>query len=209
MQEYIRKIASLPLVYRIILSLVLVALVFGGFWQFIYEDVRIKQSSLVEEIETLENKILSQQKIAKNLNKYKVEVKELDLKLAGVLRELPDKKEVEGFLRSISVLAVDTGLEVLEFTPSREKKNEFFAQLPVKMKLEGNFHQLATFFDEVAHLPRIVNINAITINILTENEDEVIIRADCIATTFRYLDPEERDALAAKNNGDNKKKRRR
>lgn len=185
---FLYKFLNAKLAVRISVSVVALLLFFGLFWQFIYSDISKKKLELIEEIDSLESRIISQQGIAKNLNKYDQEVKDLDVKLANLLRELPDQKEVEGFLNSISILATDTGLEVLQFTPRGETKEEFFANLPVYMELEGTFHQLVTFFDEVAHLPRIVNINNIGIRTLNENPNEVIIRATCTATTFRYLD---------------------
>lgn len=188
MNKYIDKFARLPILHRAIAALVVVGLVVGAFYQFVYSDLNINRNELIQKIQDTEDQIAAQQKIVKNLPKIKKEVEELDQKLALVLRELPDAKEIERFLRSISVLAADTGMEVIEFIPQREIRQGFISRIPVSMKMEGTFHQLATFFDEVGHLPRIVNLSDISINILSENPNEVIIQANCIATTFRYLE---------------------
>ena len=108
---------------------------------------------------------------------------------------MPDSKEIPDLLTSISVLAVDTGLEVVKFSPKQEVIKDFYAAVPVFIELEGTFHQLATFFDEVAHLSRVVNISDIKIDIVTESKTEVVIRTTCQATTFRYLSDEERQEL--------------
>lgn len=202
--EFTNKIAKLPLLHRVALAILGIVLIFGIFWQFIYSDLSIKKTELEEELEQTESKIYSQQKIARDLPKYQAEVKEKDEKLANILRELPDKKEIEGFLRSISLLAIDTGLEVLSFIPQAEQKQQFFAHVPVMMSLEGTFHQLVTFFDEVAHLPRIVNISDIAVQITSTSSEEIVLEVNCKATAFRYLDEGERPVEE-----DNKKKKRR
>ena len=186
------KLAGLPLWQRIAVVCAIFAGVMFVFWNFVYSDINVKRAELAQAVEDAEDKIIQQQKIAKNLPQYKSEVKDMDERLGSVLRELPDKKEIEAFLRSISVLAVDTGLEVLEFTPQGESREQYFASLPVFMRLEGSFHQLVTFFDEIAHLPRIVNIDNMSIQILTETPEEVIVQVTCKATTYRYLDESER-----------------
>lgn len=195
MKKYFQKFTKLPFAYRALASLVLIGLVIGAFYQFIYSDLNTSRNELVQKIQDTEDQIQSQQKTVKNLPKIKKEVDELDQKLALVLRELPDAKEIERFLRSISVLAADTGMEVIEFVPQREIRQGFISRIPVRMKMEGTFHQLATFFDEVGHLPRIVNLGDISINILSETPQEVVVQANCTATTYRYL--EKRTGAAA------------
>ena len=157
----------------------------------------------------MRSRVIKETKIVASLPKIREEVKNLDAKLTTVLRELPDKKEIEGFLRSISVLAVDTGLEVLSFKPQPEKKEKYFARLPVKIQLEGTFHKLVTFLDEVGHLPRIVNIEDLFVKKGSETDAEVVIKATCQATTFRYLDSKERSVVAAELEAENVRRRRR
>lgn len=163
-------------------------LIVGLFWFFVYQPKSIEVAAAEEKIEDLNYKILEKQKIVKNLAKFEGEVKVLNLKLDNVLKQLPDSKEVDAFLKSISVLASDTGLDVVRFSPSGEIPKEFFAELPVDIELQGTFHKLATFFYQVGRLPRIVNVDSIKIAILKETENDVIIKATCRATTYRYLE---------------------
>ena len=207
-QKYLNKLAILPLSQRISLGVLINLIILGSFWQFVYTDLNIQSSELEQEVEKLETKILQERKISRNLEKYKVEAKELDELLANVLRELPDKKEIEGFLRSISVLAIDTGLEVLEFTPMMEEKTEYLAKLPVNIKLEGGFHQVLTFFDEVAHLPRIVNIDKVNINVIKDKGEEILLQFTFRATTFRYLEDSERIVLTDEDKDSERRRRR-
>ena len=202
MKAVLEKIGLLSKNQKIGIALGSYVVIGLGFWQFFYSSTSLEVSELQEKIEELEVSILERRRVANNLPAFREEVKKLDKKLDKVLLELPDKKEVDGFLKSISVLAYDTGLEVTKFSPSAESPKDFFSELPVQIELQGTFHELATFFDEVAHLPRIVNIDDIKIVILTETPTEVLIKASCRATTFRYLEEYER------NNDDTEQRRR-
>lgn len=178
-----------------------------AFWQYCYKELHEKKLDLTEKVANLNMQIIEQRRIAENLPKFKEEIEELDGRLELVVQELPDKKQIDNLLQSVSVLAIDTGLEVTQFAPQREARKEFVAAVPVSIELEGTFHQLATFFDEVGHLARIVNINDIEIVIVEEGDQEVTIRAKCNATSFRYLDESERiEARPATGRGRSRKK---
>ncbi len=183
-----QKLGILGVVFLIIVGLL---------WQYLLKSPLTELSSLKEKKESLEVQILEQRRIAKELPRFTKEVKEFDKKLEIVLLELPDSKEIPELLSSISTYAIDTGLEILKFSPQHEQIKEFYAEVPVNIELEGTFHQLATFFDEVGHLSRIVNIDEIFVNIVNETKSEVLVRASCRATTFRYLTDEERKAMEA------------
>ena len=188
MKEIFVKILNLPKKQKIIACSVIYVLVLGIFWQFFFSPVTMELSTKQEQVEDIQTQIAEKQRVVKNLPTFEAEVKKLDQKLERVLLELPDSKEVDAFLKSISVLASDTGLEVTKFTPRPEVPKGFFAELPVSLELQGTFHELVTFFYEVSHLPRIVNVDSIKIVIVTETPSTVIIKASCRATTFRYME---------------------
>jgi type IV pilus assembly protein PilO len=190
-KKLLNKLAEKPRKQLIAMAAGSVLAILLVYWFYFYKNISYEKSDLAQEILDLERQIQDEKNIAQNLHQYKKEVEILDNKLELVLLELPDKKEIEGFLESVSVLAQDNGLEVIKFSPQPTELREFFAAVPANIELQGTFHQLVTFFDEVAHLSRIININNITINIVTEKNKDVIIRASCIATTFRYLDEQE------------------
>lgn len=210
MHPVIENFLERPMSHKIGLGVVILALFAYIFWTYGYKTHWQTYEQISEKIETLETKVYEQQRIAKKLPEYKAEVAKLDGKLQIILRELPDSKEIENLLESISVLAIDTGLEVIKFAPARTQKREFVAEVPVEVEVEGTFHQLATFFDEVGHLARIVNINTIGIEILNETKTEVLIRSSFLLTTFRYLDESERlevaQSQAAKKRGSKRRR---
>ncbi len=175
-------------------SILLISFVF---WQYFYGAALKEQDELSNKVQSLTTEIATEKRLARDLGKFRDQVKELDIKLNQALQELPDTREIPDFLRSISDLAREVGLEVPLFRPLPEVRKDFYAEVPVSITVEGTFHQVATFFDEVGRLPRIVNISGITVREPKIGEDRVVIRADCSATTFRYLDESERVQAAA------------
>jgi type IV pilus assembly protein PilO len=186
-------------------SLVFVALIF---WQYFYGPGTKELGKLETKIEDLNSQIGHEQRLARNLVKFRKEVKELEVKLKLALQELPDEKEIPDLLNNISNLARDAGLEVALFKPNPEVFREFYAEVPVTVSVEGTFHQVATFFDEVGRLPRIVNVNQIYVRDpkQPEGEEQMRIKSDCTATTFRYLDESQR--IDAPDAADKKKRRK-
>lgn len=177
------------------------------YWQYSFRAQEKEYVAQEEKSEQLAQKILDEKRRARNLNKLKEKIKELDVNLKIALQELPDKREIPDLLSSISNLARDAGLDVILFRPGAEMAKDFYAEVPVSISVQGTYHQVATFFDEVGQLPRVVNINQISIREPQITPDSVQIKTDCIATTFRYLDESERVAL--ENKDDSNKKRRR
>jgi len=126
--------------------------------------------------------------------------------LKSALQELPDNREIPDLLSSISSLARDAGLAVPLFKTEPESFREFYAEVPVSISVEGTYHQIATFFDEVGHLPRIVNINQIIIREPRVGDSQVSVKSECVATTFRYLEETERIQSADAEKGKRRKK---
>ena len=113
-------------------------------------------------------------------------------------------------LSKVSDTAKDSGLDIRLFKPQQEQKREFFAQVPVEVQVTGTYHQLATFFDEVGHLDRIVNLDNVHISKPEIDDDSVVkVQAEVMATAFRFLDESERKSLEEDEGGKKKKKGRR
>jgi type IV pilus assembly protein PilO len=175
------------------------------FWQYSYKGKSAELESLTTKVEELNSQIISEQRLARNLPQVRELVKELEVKLKIALTELPDEREIPDLLASISKLAKDAGLEVSLFQPKPENVREFYAEVPVAITVNGTYHQVATFFDEVGRLSRIVNINQIKVSSPVITEARISVRTDCTATTFRYLDESER---AQQNATDTSRRRR-
>jgi type IV pilus assembly protein PilO len=100
-------------------------------------------------------------KNARELNDWRNKMKKKEAQYATVMRALPEKEEIPSLLAGISEAGKDAGLEFLLFQPKPESAKDFYAEIPVDINVTGSYHQVALFFDKVAHLPRIVNIRDI------------------------------------------------
>ncbi len=177
-------------------------------WQYLVSPNFERLTKIKEDIQRKESQITNEQRTARNLKKYREQVKDLDLKLSALLRELPNKGEVDTLLGTVSQLARDSGLEVPAFQPQDESLRDFYAERPVSITIRGTFHRIVTFFDEVARLERIVNLQNIvlwnqpfkeskTILLNSADTSEFDLRATLTATVFRYLDESERTKIQA------------
>jgi len=210
MNPQIERFLERPLTHRLLFWVVSLACLYILFWQYLYADLARRSADLREKRVTLSTRIATEQRLARNLDRFKAEVRDLEVRLKFAVQELPDSREIPDLLASISNLARDAGLEVSLFRPSAEIARDFYSDVPVAVAVEGTFHQVATFFDEVGNLSRIVNIRDISIREpqFGENPGGAIkIKAECTATTFRYLDESER--MAQVESGEEKPRRRR
>lgn len=154
--------------------------------------------------EGLQEKVNKQRAIARKLPYFRKQVEALDAELAKALSELPDEKEVRQILEKVSDRAIGAGLEVISFKPQAEVKQEFFAENPVSLSVKGSFHEVATFFDEIGNLERIINIDYFNMKAQLENTRSrergvekdssgiTQLSADLTTTAFRFLDESER-----------------
>jgi len=204
--EYVKKIIKMSLSKKIgILLGVLALLGFGYYTIFLSSSYAIIQEGQ-EEADELELEVAKKKGIAANLKKFRNEVKELDQELSKALRELPDKKDIDSLLAKISDKAKNSGLEVELFQPAPEKYGDFYSEIPVELKVNGKFHQVAVFFNEVGDLDRIVNLKEYGIKgIKGAIEDKnSVLNATLTAVSFRFLDEKERKAREKKSKKDKK-----
>jgi type IV pilus assembly protein PilO len=177
------------------------------FWQYLYKEPAEDLQSASDKVESLQGQIRHQRMLAKNLPAVRKKVQELDKKLQVALQELPNRQETSRLLESISDLARDAGLSVDLFRELGETTKEFYGQKSVSLTVQGSFHQVATFFDEVGNLPRIVNINGVSMRDPVKKDDAIRLTTDCKATTFWYLTEEERAAQQKKKKKGKRRKR--
>ncbi len=127
---------------------------------------------------------------AVNLEVYKQQLKDIERSFGALLRQLPGKTEVPSLLVDISQTGLAAGLEEKLFQPEAEQKKDFYAELPIKIRLTGSYHQFGEFVSGIAALPRIVTLH--DIDIKTANKDAYDqLSLELTAKTYRYLDEEE------------------
>jgi type IV pilus assembly protein PilO len=129
---------------------------------------------------------------AANLDAYKAQLAEMEQSFGAMLRKLPNKTEVPNLLTDISQQGTAAGLDQKLFQPSPQNMKDFYAELPIRMRLTGSFHSIGAFVSGIAALPRIVTLHDVEITQKTKNSDD--LQLDVTAKTYRYLDEEEQAA---------------
>ena len=122
---------------------------------------------------------------AVNLEAYKEQLAEMEESFGAMLRQLPDKTEVAGLLVDVSQTGLAAGLEFELFQPQPEVKQDFYAELPIKIRVIGDYHEFGEFVSGLAALPRIVTIHDIKIG---EQKDSPELVLEATAKTYRYLE---------------------
>ncbi len=179
-----------PLLFRaILIAIIFVAVSIGGSYYFVY---RTKATLLKEaEAKEVEHKLtfVAKQRRAANLDAYKAQLKEMEVSFGAMLRQLPSRTEVPSLLVDISQTGLAAGLEERLFQPSSEIKKDFYAELPIKIRLQGSYHDLAQFVSGIAALPRIVTLHDVLIQ-PEKNTGGNKLLLDVTAKTYRYLEEE-------------------
>ena len=193
MNPRIEKILNLPAYQRFLIVLLLVGLIGGLFYFLVYEEQLLEHERLVSQRDSAMTVLQRNQRIADNLEVYRAEYNELLVRLEEALEELPLDKEIPTLLTKIASLAQEKGLDVLRFRPLAEVPKDFYAEVPVELRLAGSYHQAALFFDAVSKMERIVNIQGLKLGGAKEVDGRTSLSIDCRAITFRFLGDRQND----------------
>ena len=188
MDARVEKILNLPAYQRVLIVLVLMGAIAGGFYFGIYEGQIEEYGNLVKKRDSAQATLVKNQRIAAKLEVYKQEYAKLEQMLKDALGELPLKKEIPSLLTNIADLAKNEGLDILRFKPKGESPKGFYAEVPVELKLSGSYHQAALFFDAIGKMQRIVNIKDLKLSGAKEDSGRTRLSIDCQAITFRFLE---------------------
>ena len=186
-EPFLEKIENLSRVQRILISSVLFIVVVGTFFYFFYWPKFEKIASLKTNQTKLEQKLKTAKRNAADLKKFQAKMKEAEAQFNLAMKKLPEKEEIPSLLTAISDSGQAVGLDFLLFEPKAEKKKEFYAEIPVAMSLRGDYHNLAIFFDQVARLNRIVNIENIQMS-RGKGAKGRELTAKCTAVTYKFID---------------------
>jgi type IV pilus assembly protein PilO len=162
-------------------------LIVGIFGYFMYFPKMQALKKMGSEYEDLEKKLSAAKKTAKNLPKVKEEMNNAESQLKIIMKALPETREIPSLLESISLSGQDAGLEFVLFQPGNEQDKSFYAEIPMSIQVSGKYHNVALFFDKVARLPRIVNIQDINIEPDPAKKNNELLTT-CTAMTYRFLE---------------------
>ena len=165
---------------------ILLALVIAGWW-FLWSDQLLELETKQKEEETLKLQYLDKKKQAVNLDLYIEQLAEIDRSFGALLKQLPNKSEIEALLIEVNQAGLGRGLQFDLFRPGAEQVKDFYAELPIAVKINGGYHDFGAFAADIAKLPRIVTLN----NIAIVPGKDGALALDATTKTFRYLDEEE------------------
>ena len=192
----IRDAGNWPLLPKIgILVLIFLAIIVAGF----FLDWKDQWESLgkAEQVEVgLKTQYAEKKKRAINFDLYVQQLSEVEQSFGALVKQLPNRSEIDALLTDVNQAGLGRGLQFELFKPAAsEKMADFYAELPINIKITGNYHDMGAFASDVAQLPRIVTLNDLVIS-----ADKGTLALEAVAKTFRYRDEDEiaRQRAAAK-----------
>jgi len=171
----------------LVLLVILIGIPVAGFF-FINQD----QLKKIEQGRQTEGKLkedyVNKKKQAINLDLHRQQLREIDTQFGALLKQLPDKSQMDALLVDINQAGLGRGLQFELFKPAAsETRREFYAELPIQVKVTGNYHDMGAFASDVGQLSRIVTLNNVAIAAGADGS----LSMDATARTFRYLDDAE------------------
>jgi type IV pilus assembly protein PilO len=185
----VERFAKLPKPYRLAFGPVVAVLIVAAYVYLSFLPARAELETLRADALEHQRKLNEVRSVAANLPKFEEELTNLENELTRALRRLPDSKELPVLLTDITTLGKNAGLEFTAFRPQSESVKNFYAEVPIEIEFTGRFHDIAAFFDEIARLPRIVNVSELKMTILESSPLDTILKAKGRAITFRFVDP--------------------
>jgi type IV pilus assembly protein PilO len=177
-------------------ALAFLAVALVGMYLLVWNGQRPELQRRQDEEQQLRQQFRDKHAKAVNLDIYKQQLKDIERSFGALLRQLPGKTEVPNLLVDISQTGLAAGLQEKLFQPEPEVKKDFYAELPIKIRLTGSYHQFGEFVSGIAALPRIVTLH--DIDIKPDNKDAYDqLSLELTAKTYRYLDEDEVAAAEA------------
>jgi len=189
-----KDVGAWPLAPRVATLLGLFAVILLAGWWFVWSDELDTLAARQQDEIKLKEQYLAKKAQAVNLDLYTQQLSEIDRSFGALLKQLPNKSEVESLLVEINQSGMGRGLQFELFKPGAEVSKDFYAELPIDVRLTGSYHDFGAFAGDIGVLSRIVTLNNISISVNPQAKDGSLVM-DAVTKTFRYLDDEE---LAAK-----------
>jgi type IV pilus assembly protein PilO len=178
------------MVKAIVLAVVFIALMFGGYW-FLIKDQYTEFDQVLAEEATLKQQYESRAFKVANIDAFRLQMEQMQKSFGALLKQLPAKTEVPGLLEDITNTGLGSGLEIKSIQLMPEKSKEFYVELPMEIQVSGTYHDIASFVSGVASLPRIVTLHDLSIS---KNEvkagksglESKALKMTVDAKTYRY-----------------------
>jgi type IV pilus assembly protein PilO len=188
----LKDITSAPAPVRAVVLVVLFAVIIGAGWYLVWSDALRGLDAARAEEQSLRDSYSAKKAQVFNYEAHKRRLFEVEQSLAAMLRQLPDRSQMDALLADINQVGVGRGLEFDLFRPGNETPADFYATLPVSIKVSGKYHDIGGFVSDLAKMPRIVTLHDIALM----PGKEGVLSMDARVQTYRYLD--ENELAAAK-----------
>lgn len=182
-----RDIGNWPMFPKIaVLGGVVAVILVAGFFLDSKDQLDTWETAQKQELQ-LKDQYAQKKAKAINFDLYRQQLSEVEQSFGALVKQLPNRSEIDALLTDVNQAGLGRGLQFELFKPAaQEKMADFYAELPINIKITGNYHDMGAFASDVAQLPRIVTLNDVVIG-----NDKGVLSMEAVAKTFRYLDEEE------------------
>ncbi|HZV62337.1 MAG TPA: type 4a pilus biogenesis protein PilO [Methylophilaceae bacterium] len=182
---------SLPLpVKAVLLGVAFIVIVAAGYW-FLWKPALEELDQAKAKETELRQVFLDKKRQAINLDTYKQQMVDIEKTFGALLKQLPDRSQMDGLLTDINQAGLERGLEFELFKPGQEVQADFYAEMPISIKVIGSYHNLGLFASDVSRLSRIVTLNNLSITSGNKEVKDSLLVMEAVAKTYRYLDSNE------------------
>jgi type IV pilus assembly protein PilO len=188
MNKLIERLNKIPLPTKIAAIVLGVALLTVANYFLVVSDVETQIDRNRATVARLNKDLVDKKVIADNLNQYRRDKEVLERRLAEALTELPLTADIDELLRQLNDIGRKSGLEIVTLEPGAETSSGFYASIPIKMQVAGNYHEIAVFFESISKLRRIVNVSNLSFSSPQRRNEKVVLGATYLATTFRFVE---------------------
>ena len=186
-----KNAGSLPMPVKLVLLSFLFLILLGlGYWFLWSPAIDEFNQSKAKEVE-LRQVFLTKKAQAIKVEAYRQQMIDIEKTFGALLKQLPDKSQMDGLLTDINQAGLGRGLEFDLFKPGQESVADFYAEMPIQIKIKGNYHDIGAFATDISKLSRIVTLNDMVIAPLNKDSKDSILTLDAVAKTYRYLDSSE------------------
>ncbi|MDF1578114.1 MAG: type 4a pilus biogenesis protein PilO [Desulfobulbales bacterium] len=158
------------------------------FFFLIYSPKSKEIDKLEKDIRYLKGEIQKVEEITNKIEEHRAEKQRVELRLKAASLLLPKEKEIPNLLTDISEQGTGSGLEFISFTPRPERREQFYAIIPVAINVNGSYHQIGTFLDRISKLNRIVTVDNISLGGARPSGNEMLLTATLELVTYRFID---------------------
>ncbi|MGF2736588.1 type 4a pilus biogenesis protein PilO [Marinobacter sp. DUT-1] len=173
-----------PTPVKVIVALIVFGLIVGGGYWFFVKDQYAQLERVQKTEQELRKKYEEKAYQVANLDVFKAQMAEMEETFGALVRQLPSETEVPGLLEDITNTALGSGLSLQEIKLQPEQQRDFYAELPINIRVSGTYHELASFVSSVASLPRIVTLHDLTIKPTGGDGEQLDMQV--VARTYRY-----------------------